>query len=253
MKQRALASAKQSDKELEKYSCLAIEQGEELNSDGTVKRRHLKKEEQFFVSGVEIDHVLARDGKELTGDAAKKEQERVDREVKKYSDPKQRQKAEAKDEKQVDMFLRALKFSNGRREIRAGRNIVTYSLASDPAFHPKNIEGRFAQALTGRIWLDEQSGNLVELRVQTDRDVKVGGGLLATVHKGFQLHVLQQRQPDGVWITQAVDGTGDARAALLFHPRFRFKQELEKCHLFSVETRQTIGSAGLGDSQNPVK
>jgi len=238
VKQRALGSMKLSEKELEKYSCVAREQVEEVDSDGGVKRSRSKQEEQFFVNGVEIDHTLARDGKELTGEAARKEQQRVDGDVRKYSDVRQAQKAQEKDEKQVDMFLRAVRFSNGRREQRAGRSTIAYNLAAAPDFRPKKLEERFAQALVGSIWLDEQSGNIAELRVETDRDVKIGGGLLANVHKGFRLHLVQQRQPDGVWMMSAMDGSGDARAGLLFHPRFRFKRQLDKCHLYSVEAKQ---------------
>ena len=86
---------------------------------------------------MEIDHVLARDGQELAGGEAKKEQERVDKEVKKYSDPKNAEKEQVRDEKQVDMFLRALRFSNGHREWREGRSVVVYDLAGDPNFHPR--------------------------------------------------------------------------------------------------------------------
>ena len=251
LKQRALASMKQSEKDLEKYSCLVREQMDELNADGSVKHRHSKQQEKFFVNGVEINHTLARDGKELGGDAAKKEQQRVDQAVKKYSDAGQARKSESKDEKQVDMFLRALRLSNGRREERGGRSTIGYNLAGDRNFHPAKIEERFAQALVGYIWLDEESGNVVELRVETDRDVKIGGGLLANVHKGFRLHLMQQRQADGVWLTAAVEGSGDARAGLLFHPRFRFKQELDKCHLFSVDSKQTVHGAAPGAAEAP--
>jgi len=240
LKQRALASMKQSELDLEKYSCLARQQVDELNGDGTVKRQRSQQQEQFFVNGVEIDHTLSRNGKELTREAAKKEQQRVDHEVKKYSDVAQAKKSQARDEKDVDMFLRALRFSNGRREERSGRSTIAYSLAGDRNFHPARVQERFAQALTGYIWLDEESGNVAELRVETTRDVKIGGGLLANVHKGFRLHLVQQRQPDGVWLTKAVEGSGDARAGLLFHPRFRFRQEMDECHLFSVDSHQTM-------------
>lgn len=252
LKQRALASMKESEKNLEKYSCIAHDQTEELNGDGTLKHLHAKEEEQFFVNGVEIDHTLANDGKQLSGNAARKEQQRVDAEVKKFSDPKEAEKSQVQDEKQVDMFLRAVRFTNGRRELRSGRSTIIYHLAADPSFHPKKLEERFAQALVGTIAMDEETGNVLELRVETDRDVKVGGGLLANVHKGFRFHLLQERQPDGVWLTTAMDGSGDARAGLLFHPRFRFTQRLDKCHLYSVDATQTLGQP-LGTTPKPIK
>jgi hypothetical protein len=88
--------------------------------------------------------------------------------------------------------------------------------------------------------MDEESGTPLEMRVETTRDIKIGGGLFANVHKGFQARLLQQRQPDGVWLTKMVEGSGDARAALFLHPRFRFREDLDQCHLFSVNSQQKV-------------
>jgi hypothetical protein len=144
-------------------------------------------------------------------------------------------KAEDESEKQFAMVLRALRYTNGRRESRNGRSTIIYELSGDPDFHPHNLQERFVKALVGRIWIDEESGEVVEIQVRTDRDVKIAGGLLANVHKGFEFHLLQERQPDGVWIASLVEGTGDARAALFFHPRIRFKQTTTDCLLYSVD------------------
>ena len=240
LKQRAIANMKKSEEALERYSCIVREQNDELDGDGQVKKHESRRMERFFVNGVQINHVLARNGKELTGEDAKKEQERVDKEVKKYSDPKEVSKRQDRAEKQFDMFLRAQRFTNGRRETRNGRSTVVYDLTGDPGFHPRNLEERFAQAVTGRLWMDEEAGTPVELRIGTTRDVKIGGGLLANLHKGFALHLTQQHQPEGVWLTKSVDGNGDVRAGLFFHPRFRFKEELESCRLFSVESKDLL-------------
>lgn len=240
MKRRVVAAMKASEKALENYSCTVIEDDDEMNSDGSVKKHESKEPEQFYVNGIEIDHTLKKNGTPLSEAEAKKEQQRVDKEVKKYSDTKEADKAFDHDEKEVDMFLRAVRLTNGRRTYRDSRSLLVYDLSGDPAFHPKKLEERFAQALNGQISIDEQSGMVAEVRFQTIKDVKVGGGLLANLHKGFWLHIVQQREPDGVWITRSLDGSGDARAALFLHARFRFKEQLDQCHLFSVTTHQTI-------------
>ncbi len=241
IKERVRANWMKSEAALENYSCIAQNQTDELNADGSLKKRKSTTEEQFYVNGIEIDHTIARDGKPLSEAEAKKEQARVDKEVKKYSDPKEADKSRAKDEKQADLFLRALRFQNGRRDERDGRSLLVYDLRGDPAFHAKKLEERFAEALTGRIAIDEESSVPVEMRFETTRDVKLVGGLVGSLHKGFWLHIVQQRQPDGVWLTKTVEGSGDARA-LFFKARFSFREELGKCHLFSVDTQQKIGA-----------
>lgn len=240
LKQRFLQNLKVSEKELEKYSCMVKTEEAELNGDGSVKKRKTREEERFFVNGVEVDHLLVRDGKPLSAADAKKEQDRVNYEVKKYSKPKEVEKRQAEDEKQMDIFLRALKFIDERREMRDGRPTIVFDLRGDPAYHARKLEEKFAEAMVGRIWIDEQTGNIDEVRAHTERDIKIGGGLLASLHKGFRIALVQQRMADGVWLAKIVEGAGDARAALFLHPRFRFHEELENCHLFSVETQQSI-------------
>lgn len=244
LKRRALESLAKSEKDLENYSCMSHWQTDELKSDGSVKHHQSGVQEQFYVNGVEIDHTLERDGKPLSASDVKKEQSRVDKEVKKYSDPARAAKSHREDEKQADLLLRALRFTNGVRETDGGRPTIVYDMSGDPDFHPHKLEERFAKAVTGRIWLDEETGNPRELKFETIKDVKVGAGLFADVHKGFRLELKQQRQPDGVWLTTFAEGRGDVRAALFFHPRFAFRWELNGCHLFSVKTEQKISNPG---------
>ncbi len=238
LRQRAIASAEKQEKDRENYSCMVKEEEYEFNSDGSTKKTHVTLSEKFFVNGWGVRHVLERDGKKLTGEEAKKEQERVDKQVKKFSNSKRASEKEQDVQKRLDSFLKAERFSNGRREQRDGRSIVGYDLSGDPNFRPKDLEERTMQALTGHIWVDEELGVLQEMRLQTDRDIKIAGGL-ANLHKGFRLHVVQQRQPDGVWLEKLVEGNGDARALFSKHV-FRFHEETDRCHLFSVNTQEKI-------------
>jgi hypothetical protein len=238
LRQRAIASEEKQEKDRENYSCTVRQEDYEFNNDGSVKRKHATVRDRFFVNGWSVGHVLERDGKPLSGDDARKEQERIDKLVNKYSNAKRAEKAEEQMERRLDVFLKAQRFSNGHREQRNGRSIVVYDLAGDPNFHPQKLEERMMQALSGRIWVDEELGVLQELKLQTDRDLKLAGGL-ANLHKGFQLHVVQQRQPDGVWLQKLAEGSGDARALFSKHV-FRFHEETDHCHLFSGNTQQKI-------------
>lgn len=239
---RARDSLIQSEKDLEKYSCTVLEKTDEVNDDKTIRKEKSTLKERFYVNGIQLEHVLARNGVPLSGRSERKEQQHVDKDVTRFSDPHQATGEMDRTGKEVSLFLRALRFSNGHRETLLGRSIVVYDLSGDPAFHAHSLEERFAEALTGRIWIDEETGQPVEARFQTRKDVKIAGGLFANLHKGFQLHVLRQRQPDGVWMNKSVDGSGDARAALFFHPRFHFSEAVGPCHLFGVTTQQKVAT-----------
>jgi hypothetical protein len=240
LRARVFENEKKSAAQKERYLCDVRQETAQLNKDGTVKSQESKDYERFFVNGREIDRLLAKDGKPLSASDERKEQERAAKEITKFSDPKQVKKAGDQEQKQIEMFLQALRYTGGHREFRNGQKIVVYDLAGDPDFHPANLEQRFAKAVAGRIWIDEESGELMELRIHTERDVKIAGGLLANLHKGFRFNLQQTRQPDGVWLATLVEGSGDARAGLFFHPRFRFRQSTGKCRLYSVNATSGV-------------
>jgi hypothetical protein len=207
-----------------------------------VKQRHVRQYDMFFVNGEEIDELTGKDGKTLSEDQKNKEMERVQKEIKKDSDAKYIAKRDAQDDKQLDTLLHMLRYTNGHRVDRGGRSSLAYDLSGDPSVHPKGVEETFLHDMSGTIEVDERTGELVDLNARLDHDVKIGGGLLANLHKGFWIHVRQQRYPDGVWLPQLVEGNGDARAALFFHPYFKFRQTMNGCALTSVTTSQGASS-----------
>ena len=238
LKQRVLTNLKKSQEEQERYVCKTV--GENLLTDknGSIKHRDVRQYDMFFVNGQEIDEVTGKDGKPLTEEQKKKEAEKIQKEIKKDSDEKYVAKQDADNEKQFDTALRMLRYTHGHRVNLNGRPTLNYDLIGDPNVHPKGVQETFLHDMTGTIQIDELTGQLVDLNARLDHDVKVGGGLVGNLHKGFWLHVRQQRYPDGVWLLERVEGTGDARAALFFHPYFRFSQTMSGCALTSVTTSQ---------------
>ncbi len=232
----ALENQKKLEEQQERYSCKVRSEVIRTDNKGKVKDTTTKEEEQFFVNGHEIDRTLSKDGKALDAHAEKKEDERVSKEAAKYSDPKQLTKANNENEKQVESVLRMIKTSGERRATVNDRPTIFFHIEGDPNAKSKDLTDRAMQAVTGTMALDEETGELLDLDIKTDKDVKVAGGLVGDLHKGFMLHIRQAPQPDGIWLTELVEGSGDVRAALFFHPYFRFKQQNSGCQLYTVDS-----------------
>ena len=233
---RAIQDQKRLADEQERYSCKVRQELVQTDNKGKVKKTEVTEDEQFFVNGHQINRTLARNGKALDASAERKENERVHKEAVKFSDPAQRIKADDENANRVQAVLRMIRTHNERRGTVNDRPTIFFDIAGNPDARPKDLNERAMQAVAGTMALDEQTGELVDLSVHTDRDVKVGGGLVGDLHKGFQLHVRQAPQPDGIWLTELAEGSGDARAALFFHPYFHFKQATEGCQLYTVDT-----------------
>ena len=240
--QRALANEKKLDAQRERYECRVTDEAVETDSKGNVKKTTTEVKEQFFVNGIAVERTLSKNGKDLTPDQTRKEDQRVMKEAVKYTNPANAQKETDKQTKQIEDFLSAMQLANGRRERVNGRNVLFYDIVPNPKFQAKNLNQHFAQVMQGKISIDEETGEVIDLNMKSVQDLKIGGGVLANLHKGFWIHVHDQPQADGVWLTDLAEGSGDARAALFFHPYFRFKETIGGCHLYNAEANQ-VGQA----------
>ena len=245
--QRALASEKKIADEQERYDCQIAVQGIETDKKGNVKRTETATMERFFVNGIPIDRTLSKNGKALSPEQAADEDKRVMKETVKLSNRSTAQKESDKRYRMVEDVLEAMMLTNGRRDRVSGRSVLSYDIVPNPNYEARNLNQRFAQAMVGKILIDEQSGEVIDLDIRSTQDLKIAGGLVAVLHKGFWVHAHNQPQPDGVWLTKLVEGSGDLRAALFYHPYFRFKETAGDCRLYSV----AVGQAGQANPLEP--
>ena len=79
------AHQKQLDKVRENYTFRAVQTTRQLDSSGNTKKIETEEHEVFFVNGHRVEKLVRKDGKDLTPDQARKEQDRVNKEVLKIS------------------------------------------------------------------------------------------------------------------------------------------------------------------------
>ena len=216
--QRALANEHKLAAEREKYDCRINDRTIETDSNGNTKKDTSTVSDLFYVNGIPIERTLQKDGKDLSADDQYKQDDRVMKETMKYSNQANAQKEEDKDNQELEDFMQAMMLANGHRQIVEGRSVLFYDIVPNPKFDAKNINQHLAQVMQGKVSIDEQTGELIDINVTSVADLKIGGGLVANVHKGLWLHIRNQPRPDGVWLTDLAEGSGDARAALFLHP-----------------------------------
>ena len=240
--QRAVANEKKLAAEQERYECQVTDDAVETDSHGNVKKTTTEVKEQFFVNGIAVERTLSKNGKDLNPEETRKEDQRVMKETVKYSNQAIAQKESDKENRQIEDVLAAMQLGSGHREHLNGRSVLLYDIVPNPRFQAKNLNQRFAQVMQGKVSIDEETGEIIDLNIKSVQDLKIAGGMLANLHKGFWIHVHDQPQADGVWLTDLAEGSGDARAALFFHPYFRFKETTGGCHLYNTEATQ-VGQA----------
>ena len=190
------------------YTCHLSEEEDKTDSDGNVKSRTVKDYDVFYIGEEEVLHLLAKDGKPLEGGEKEKEDDRFNKkydELKKKqaelaADPKKQAKKEEQDEAQLSDFLRAETFTNPRRVMFRGQEVIAFDFAGNPDYKPKKEIDRIIQKLVGVMWVDEQAREIARLEAHFAESAKVGAGLLASVHKGSNFVFEQEKINNEVWL-----------------------------------------------------
>jgi hypothetical protein len=240
--QRALANEKKLFAEQERYECRVMDESVETDSHGKVKHSDTEVQDQFYVNGIAVERTLSKNGKELSPEETRKEDDRVMKKTVKYSNQATARKETDKQNQQIEDFMEAMMLTNGRRERVNGRSVLNYDIVPNPHFQARNLNQRFAQVMQGKMSIDEETGEPIDVNIKSVQDLKIAGGVLANLHKGFWIHMHDQPQSDGVWLNDLAEGSGDARAALFFHPYFRFKETTGDCHLYTAAATE-VGQA----------
>ena len=216
--EEVLANQDKVDKIQENYACDDTRIEEKLDKHGNVKKTTTYVYQVSFIGPNEIDRLIEKNGKTLSADEQKKEDERIAKDVEKYekeqANPSAKQKERDKETITIQDFLHADRFYNPRREQRASEDLIAFDFAANPAFHAKTLAQKVAQALTGTIWIDEKAHDVAELDAHFEKNLKVGGGLLASLHKGSAVRFVQTFVHNQVWLPTYISVHISARALL---------------------------------------
>jgi hypothetical protein len=211
------------DEILKKYTCHLTEEEEKTDSNGQVTSRTVKEYDIFYVGEDEIRHLLAKDGKSLEGDEKKKEDDRFskdfDEKKKKQAaldnDPKKQAKQDEAEQAQISDFLRAERFTNPRRELFRGQEVIVFDFGPNPDYKPKNLAENIVQKLGGVLWVDEQARDVARLEARFNDNVKIGGGIVGSLSKGSNLVFEQTMVNNEVWLPSYSEVHASARLVFL--------------------------------------
>jgi hypothetical protein len=175
----------------------------------------------FWLNGVQVHKLTRKNGRDLTPDEQKKESERVDKEVEKAKDRKN--KAEAKgretdsrghEEITVSRFLLLGSFTNPRRIQFGGRDTIVVDYIGDPKAKTQNRTEDVIRNLAGTLWVDEQDRTITRLEGHFVNSYKIGAGLVMNIKKDTNFSMQQKKINGEVWLPEQIDGQGAARVML---------------------------------------
>lgn len=234
------AHQRELDKVRENYTFREVQQTDDLDSNGQVKKTETEESEIFFVNGHHIERLVKKNGKDLSPDEQKKEQERVEKEVEKATklDPN---KSLHGDEISISRILAIMKVSNPRRISLNGRDTIAFDFIGDPHAQTHGLAEDASKKMAGTVWVDEKDREVAKLTVHFDDNFHIGGGLLANIQAGSSFQFEQAKINNELWLPTGGEAHLQARVLLVKGYRENMHFHDSEFQRFHTEASQQAG------------
>jgi len=239
----------QNDKKQRDYTYTMRRVEHKLDGKGHAKTTESKTFEVMELYGEQVRRLIAKNDQPLSGDDARKEEEKIQKVVaaRAKESQKDRQKRQEKEEKEREedrKFVKevsdAYRFHLAAIEYPSGRE--TYVIDGDPrpGYQPHLKDAKILPKFRFRAWIDKSESQWQKLDIQCIDTVSYGL-VVARLHKGSRIVIEQTRVNDEVWLPQHVALKLDARVALLKEFNIDEDVTFRDYKKFRADTKITTG------------
>jgi hypothetical protein len=251
------------DKIKENYAGTRSEEETEYDKTGKISKRELRESTFFYLGGHEVSTLVKKDGKPLSEQEQKKENDRVQKEIQDIE--KRDAKKEAKEEKAkeegkdkgvddepgIEIFLRASQFVNPRRERFRGQDVLVFDFEPNPDFKPHKLAEKVVHELAGVVWIDEKAHDVARLEAYFVGDFRFAGGVIANLQKGTSFVFEQAYINNEVWLPTYEEAHVGVRVLLVKAIKVNEVTRYSDYKKFNVESIAAIGKP-KGASEVPA-
>ena len=224
------------DRAREEYTFRQQQQLTFYDKHGKVRRTEQRVSNVFFVHGEPIETLTSKDGKPLSANDLKKEQDRATKEAVKYAAQPYGQRD--KDEVSVSRLLAIIRFTNPRRIMEGGRSVIAVDFTGDPhaKTHGRNEDA--VKKVRGTVWIDESAREVTRMHATFDEPMRIGFGLFATVDAGSHFSFEQALIHNEAWLPTSIDAHFDGKAALFVGFHVELSIRFDQYRKFATSTTE---------------
>jgi hypothetical protein len=148
---------------------------------------------------LEIDRLMAVNGKPLTEQQWNEESQRIERLLNNRSQLKKEKQQQREDGEQATRMLRMVPDAFLFQEESSEGTRIKLHFTPNPAFRASGASEAVFHHMEGTLTLDVKQKRLVEISGRLNSEVKFAGGLLGHLDKGGTFYVKQQEVGPGCW------------------------------------------------------
>jgi hypothetical protein len=161
----------------------------------------------LMIEGSTYQKLTAVDGKPLSPEDAKKEEQKLRDEVKSRcaESPSARQKRIAeyqkdqkRDHEMINELTKAFNFKIAGRQRLNGHRTWLLNATPKPGYQPPNLETKALTGMEGKLWIDTATFEWVQVEAQVVRPVSIEG-FLAKVEPGTVFHLVRAPVGKAFW------------------------------------------------------
>lgn len=192
----------------------------EMEKSGKTKKTETEVHEHLNIDGTSYRRLVEENGKPLSEEKAKKEKERMDKEIAKRrnesesarrsrlnKEQKEREEAIKFREEVMDAFVFKLEGEETVNGFRCWR----VSGEPRPGFKSRTRQGSWLPKMHGKLWIEKQSYEWLRMEVETIDKIRLLG-VVASLNPGTIIQVQQMRVNDELWHPQWAKFKASARA-----------------------------------------
>jgi hypothetical protein len=220
-----------------------------LDEKGAPTKTRSRTHEILVMYGRPIGRLVEKDGKPLTGDDKRKEDEKFDKEVEKRRKENQEENSKErrkylKKREEERRFARevpeAFNFTLLGEEKFGGRDMYVIGAEPKPGYQPRDSQARMLlPKLRGKLWIDKEEYQWVKIEAETIDTISFGL-FLARVGRGAQLTFEQSRVNDELWLPSHGYIKLDGRLALFKKMRADAEVHFGKYRKFQTDSKLIV-------------
>lgn len=167
-----------------------------------VREEHSGKDQVRLVvqtSQGELDRLRSVNGRPITPEQEKGEDQRIERLIRDREQQEKRQRAQEEDARRTVRLFKLLPDAVTAKYGERQGELVEILFTPNPNFRPSSHEASVFHAMVGRIWINKRRNRLAEIEGHLARNVKFGGGLFGHLDKGGEFHIKQAEVTPDHW------------------------------------------------------
>jgi len=225
---------------LKNYTYTEQDEERQYDKSGHLKNTRRETYEILILGGRDYEKLIARDGKPLPEEEARKEQEKMDRELERRERESARDKEKLEKQRQQQRkFLNevpeAFDFKLLGEEPVSGKPAWVISAEPKPGYRARERLAKVIEKMRGKVWIDQAEYQWVKVEAETAETMSFGLGLLK-IGPGSILNFEQTRVNDEVWLPASARIRVNARLALLKQVHDEIDMQFRDYKKFSAES-----------------